>query len=283
VPLLAVPNVSEGRDPGVIAAVGEAFGPGVVDVHSDPDHNRSVFTIVGEPGRLAEAVLDGARAAVERIDLTRHSGVHPHVGAVDVAPIVHTDRRSRGAASAEALVLGDLLGRHLDIPVLLYGALAQGRTRAELRRGGPQELARRLAAGELVPDFGPHKAHPTAGATLVASRPPLVAFNLVVDADVATAKAIARRVREGGEDGIAGVRALGLETRKGIQLSFNLEAPMHLRDLIDAVQRHARVREAELVGLAPQAAFDDFPRDLPIPGFEPQRHIIERVLETQVS
>jgi glutamate formiminotransferase len=279
VPLLAVPNVSEGRDPGVIAAIGEAFGPGVVDVHSDPDHNRSVFTIVGEPGRLAEAVLDGARVAVERIDLTQHEGVHPHVGAVDVAPIVHVDTRSRGAASAEALVLGDLLGRQLDVPVLLYGALANGRTRSELRRGGPHELARRIAAGELVPDFGPHKAHPTAGATLVAARPPLVAFNLLIDADLATAKQIAREIREG----LPGVRALGLETRNGTQLSFNVEAPMPLRDLIDAVQRHTRVREAELVGLAPQAAFDDFPRDLPIPGFEPQRHIIERVLETQVS
>lgn len=267
----------------MIAAIGEAFGPGVVDVHSDPDHNRSVFTIVGEPGRLADAVLNGARAAVERIDLSRHDGVHPHVGAVDVAPIVHTDKRSRGAASAEALVLGDLLGRHLDIPVLLYGQLAQGRTRAELRRGGPQELARRIAAGELVPEFGPHRAHPTAGATLVAARPPLIAFNLLIDADLQTARQIATDIREGGADGITGVRAIGLETRKGTQLSFNVETPMPLRDLIDAVQRHARVREAELVGLAPQAAFDDFPRDLPIPGFEPQRHIIERVLETQVS
>jgi glutamate formiminotransferase / 5-formyltetrahydrofolate cyclo-ligase len=283
VPLLAVPNVSEGRDHDAIAAIADAFGPGVVDVHSDPDHNRSVYTIVGEPGALAEAVLDGARAAMERIDLGDHSGVHPHVGAVDVAPIVHPDPEARGAASAEALVLGDLIGRHLQIPVLLYGTLAQGRTRAELRRGGPNELARRIATGELVPDFGPHKAHPSAGATLVAARPPLVAFNLLVDTDLQTARTIAASIREGGPDGIPGLRALGIEVANGVQLSFNVEAPMPLRDLIAAVQVHARVREAELVGLAPQAAFTDFPGDVPIPGFDPRRHIIERVLETQVS
>jgi glutamate formiminotransferase / 5-formyltetrahydrofolate cyclo-ligase len=279
VPLLAVPNVSEGRDPQKIEAIRDAFGPGVVDVHSDPDHNRSVFTIVGEPGRLAEAVLHGARAAVERIDLSQHDGVHPHVGAVDVAPIVHASPHTRGAAAAEALVLGDLLARHLDIPVLLYGALAQGRTRAELRRGGPHELARRIAAGELTPDFGPHKAHPTAGATLVAARPPLVAFNLLVDTDLQAAKQIAASIREGGEQGLPGVRALGLEVRGRTQLSFNVETPMPLRDLIAAVQVHARVREAELVGLAPEAAFEDFPADIPIPGFEPRRHVLERVLE----
>jgi glutamate formiminotransferase len=279
VPLLAVPNVSEGRDPRKIEAIRDAFGPGVVDVHSDPDHNRSVFTIVGEPGRLAEAVLNGARAAVERIDLSRHDGVHPHVGAIDVAPIVHAGPQTRGAAAAEALVLGDLLGRELEIPVLIYGALAQGRTRAELRRGGPHELARRIAAGELTPDFGPHKAHPTAGATLVAARPPLVAFNLLVDTDLETAKSIATEIRETGPNGIPGVRALGLEIGKGVQLSFNVEAPMPLRDLIAAVQVYARVREAELVGLAPEAAFEDFPADVPIPGFEPQRHVLERVLE----
>ena len=269
--LLAVPNVSEGRDPAPIAA---AFGPGVLDVHTDPDHGRSVFTIKGEPGALAEAVLNGAREAIERIDLSEHRGVHPHVGVVDVAPIVHLDERSRGAACAEALVLGELLGRELHIPVLLYGVLAQGRTRAELRRGGPRELARRIESGELTPDFGPGRAHATAGATLVAARPPLVAFNLVIEADLETAKRIAAELRQ-----LSGVKALGLELeRKGVtQLSFNVEdyEATPLRTLIEAARIYARVREAELVGLAPRVAFEGFPADVPIPGFDPERHLIE--------
>jgi len=277
VTLLAVPNVSEGHDPGPIAA---AFGPGVLDVHADPDHGRSVITLRGEPGELATTVLEGAA----RIDVTGHPGVHPHVGAVDVAPIVYLDDATRGAACAEALVLGDLLARELGLPVFLYGALAGGRTRAELRRGGPRELARRMRAGELVPDFGPHRPHPTAGATLVAARPPLVAFNLwLEDADLATAKRIAARIRDGGEEGLPSVRALGLELpgQQAVQLSFNVEdhRATPLAAVVAASRAHARLREAELVGLAPAAAFDGFPKDLPLRGFEPDRHIIEYALK----
>ncbi|MDQ6751371.1 MAG: glutamate formiminotransferase, partial [Actinomycetota bacterium] len=131
--LLSVPNVSEGRDGEAIEAIGEAFSAGgarVLDVHADADHHRSVFTLAGEPGGLASAVLAGGREALARVDLRAHQGVHPRVGALDVAPIVHLDAGARGAACAEALVLGDLLGRELRVPVLLYGALAGGRTRA---------------------------------------------------------------------------------------------------------------------------------------------------------
>src|SRR5919204_4144749 len=173
--LLAVPNVSEGRDAIAIAEIADAFAAGgaqLLDVHSDPDHNRSVVTLSGEPGELSHALLAGAREAVDRIDLTRHRGLHPHVGALDVAPVVHLDEARRGAACAEALVAADLIGSELDVPVFLYGALAAGRTRAELRRGGPGELARRMREGELKPDFGPPEPHPTAGATLVAPPPP---------------------------------------------------------------------------------------------------------------
>ncbi|HEY3190791.1 MAG TPA: hypothetical protein VGJ70_25090, partial [Solirubrobacteraceae bacterium] len=138
--LLAVPNVSEGRDQRTLDAIGEAFAAGganVLDVHADPDHHRAVFTLAAPPGALGKALLAGAREAVARIDITSHPGVHPHVGAVDVAPVVHLDDATRGAAIAEALVLADLLGEELGVPVLLYGVLAAGRTRAELRRGGP--------------------------------------------------------------------------------------------------------------------------------------------------
>jgi glutamate formiminotransferase/glutamate formiminotransferase/formiminotetrahydrofolate cyclodeaminase len=272
--LLAVPNVSEGRDPAVLDAIGAAFaaaGARVLDRHADPDHHRAVFTLAGAPGGLAQAVLAGARETVARVDLRRHEGLHPHVGAVDVAPVVFRDAGQRGTACAEALVLGDLLGAELGVPVFLYGALAGGRTRAELRRGGPAELARRMAEGELRPDFGPPRAAPVGGAVLVAARPPLVAFNVELAAghSVDEARAIAARIREGGEEGLPGVRAIGLElaARGGVaQVSLNVEDPgaIPLSAVVAAVARHAAVAEAELVGLAPRAAFAGFPDDVPV-------------------
>jgi glutamate formiminotransferase/glutamate formiminotransferase/formiminotetrahydrofolate cyclodeaminase len=289
--LLAVPNVSEGHDDATIEALAHAFaGEGVclLDVHRDPDHNRSVFTLagVGGPGVLAHALLAGARVAVERIDLRTHAGVHPHVGALDVAPIVHLDERDRGAACAEALVLGDLLARELALPVFLYGALAQGRTRAELRRGGPTELARRVATAELTPDFAPAAAlHPTAGATLVAARPPLVAFNVTLapPTTLEQARDAAARIREGGADGLAGLRAIGLRLarQQEIQISMNVERPLEtpLAQVVAAIRRHVPVAAAELVGLAPTVAFEGFPSDVPLPGFDPAKHLIEHALD----
>ena len=287
--LLAVPNFSEGRDDATIDAIGRALtdsGDGIqlLATHRDPDHNRCVFTLAGEPGALAPALLSGARVAVERIDLRRHEGVHPHVGALDVAPLVHLNPSERGAACAEALVTADLLARHLRLPVLLYGALAQGRTRAELRRGGPTELARRLTAGEVRTDFGPADTHPSAGATLVGARPPLVAFNVTLrpPATLDTACDIAARIREGGAEGLTGLKAIGLrlERQQEIQISMNVERPdlTPLRDVVEAIARHAEPATAELVGLAPEQAFDRFPPDLPIPGFDPEAHLIERAL-----
>ena len=289
--LLAVPNFSEGRDDATIAAIEAAFAqaPGValLDLHRDPDHNRCVFTLAatGGPGALAHALLAGARVAVERIDLGAHEGVHPHVGALDVAPIVYRSEAERGSACAEALLLGDLLARHLELPVFLYGILAQGRTRAQLRRGGPAELARRIAAGELEPDFGPPRTHPSAGATLVAARSPLVAFNVTLrpPASLERAREIAALIREGGPEGLPGLRAIGLrlERQQEIQLSMNVERPDEtpLARVIAAIERHAPVAAAELVCLAPRAAFAGFPPDLPLPGFDPDKHLIENALD----
>ena len=268
--LLAYPNVSEGRDADVIGRIAHAFGPGLLDAHSDPDHHRTAFTLAGRPGKLAEAVLAGAGEVVAMIDLRRHAGVHPRVGALDVAPIVYPDDEARGPACAEALVLADLLADHLGLPVLLYGALAQGRTRAQLRRGGPDELARRLRDGELAPDFGPRRLHRTAGAVLVAARPPLVAFNLVLapPATEADARSIAARIRDGGPEGRPGVRAIGLWLeRAGVaQVSTNLDDPAATPPaaVVEAVARHARIAELELVGLAPEAALAGLPGDLPL-------------------
>jgi glutamate formiminotransferase / 5-formyltetrahydrofolate cyclo-ligase len=270
--LLAVPNVSEGRDERVLDAIGDAFvagGARLLDRHADPDHHRAVFTLAAEPGTLHQALAAGAREAIERVDLTRHHGIHPNVGAVDVAPVVHRTPDQRGAAVAEALALADDLGQ-LGLPVFLYGALADGRTRAELRRGGPEGLARRMDEG-LKPDFGPPAMHPTAGATLVAARPPLVAFNLELapPATEEDARRIAALLRENGPEGLPALRAIGLSlsARDDIaQLSCNVEdhAALPLAELLEAVERHAVVREAELVGLAPEAAFAGWPDRVPI-------------------
>lgn len=271
--LLAYPNISQGRDADAIAQISAAFGDHLLDVHSDPDHNRSAYTLAGEPGGLARAVADGAERAVELVSVTGHEGVHPYVGVIDVAPIVYLRPVDRGAACVEALVLADLLAQELDLAVFLYGALAGGRTRSELRRGGPVELARRIAAGELRPDFGPPRLHLSAGATLVAARPPLVAFNieLAPPATLQDARAIAALIREGGPEGLAGVRAIGLwlEQRRLAQVSTNVEdhRSTPLAAVVAAVTKHARPAGAELVGLAPQAAFEGFPDDLPLVGY----------------
>ncbi len=286
--LNAVPNFSEGRDDATIDAIGEAIAaaPGVhvLAHHRDADHNRCVFSLVGEPGALAPALLAGARVALERIDLRAHEGVHPHVGALDVAPIAFMRPEDRGAACAEALVLADLLARELDLPVFLYGILAQGRTRAELRRGGPAAMAERMASGELVPDFGPPAPHRRGGSTLVAAREPLVAFNVTLKAPATLeqAREIAALIREGGAEGIPGLRAIGLrlERQGTIQVSMNVEraAETPLCDVVAAIARHAPVADAELICMAPEAAFAGFPADLPIPGFDPESHLLERAL-----
>ncbi|HET9104899.1 MAG TPA: hypothetical protein VFN55_16220 [Solirubrobacteraceae bacterium] len=269
--LLAYPNVSEGRDAPAIAAIGAAFGPGLLDVHTDPDHHRSAYTLAGSPAGLPAAIRAGAQAAIARLTLDDHDGVHPRVGVLDVAPIVHVTPAQRGAAAASALVLADLLGE-LGLPVFLYGSLADGRTRAQLRLGGPAGLAARIASGEQRPDFGPGELHPTAGAVLVAARPPLIAFNVELAPGVPLdrARAVAAAIRESGAEGLPGVRAIGLwlAARDRAQVSTNIEDPDRVSpaDVVAAVARHAEVQEAELVGLAPAAAFADFPATVPLRG-----------------
>ncbi len=271
--LLAVPNFSEGRSAETIEAVQDAAANStarLLDIHSDPDHHRTVFTLAGAPGELAPAIVELAAAAIERIDLRTHDGIHPRVGALDVAPIVYVDERDRGAACVEALVEADMLSEQLNLPVFLYGILAGGRTRAELRRGGPKALKARVESGELKPDFGPRTIEPRTGAVLVGARPPLVAFNveLAVPATLETAQEIAARIRESGPEGLESVRAIGLwlaETNTA-QVSTNVEdhRATPLRAIVEAIARHATPSAAELVGLAPRAAFDQFPADIPV-------------------
>jgi glutamate formiminotransferase len=275
--LLAFPNVSVARESATVDALKTVWSPArVLDLHADPHHNRTAITLVGHPGSLAGALVGGAREVVARVDIRGHEGAHPFVGALDVAAVVWPDAAHRGAACAEALVAADELARRLHVPVFLYGELGGGRTRAELRRGGQRELRRRMAAGELTPDFGPPRMHPTAGATLVAARPPLVAFNLwlapVATLDEARAAAAAVRAR------LPGVRALGLQLGDRLQVSMNVERPdlVSLAEVTAAVRARVPVVEAELVGLAPRAALEGFPPDVPLDR-------AERVLEDALT
>jgi glutamate formiminotransferase len=284
--LLAVPNVSEGRDQEVLEAIGAAFHPArLLDLHADEDHHRSVYTLAGSSAQLPEALLGGAREAVERIDLRRHQGLHPRVGAMDVMPVVYLDDEHRGAACAAVLTAGNLIGEDLRLPVVLYGQLAtrpEHERRADLRQGGWEGLAVRLQSGDVVPDFGPRRAHPSAGVLLAAARPPLVAFNVDLDTDdVDLAKEVAGQLRESG-GGLPGVRALGLflADRGRAQVSTNVEDHVRtpLREVVEFVRARAPVAEAELVGLAPRAAFEGFPEDVHVRGFSPEKHLIEQVL-----
>jgi len=284
--LLAAPNLSEGRDQASIAKLeaGFARGVAVVDRHSDRDHNRTVLTISGLPGALLSALTAGAEVAIETIDMSKHAGLHPAIGALDVCPVVWLDPGDRDAAVTEARMVAEQIGG-LGVPVFLYGDLAtrpEHAERAYFREGGVTELFARMEGGELRPDRGPRLPHPTAGATLVTARPPLAAFNVELDSgDVETARAIAARLRESG-GGLPGVRALGLYLgdRKRAQVSTNVHdhRAVRLRDIVDYVSERTEVPEAELIGLAPRAAFEDFPDDVSLRGFDPERHILEDVL-----
>jgi glutamate formiminotransferase / 5-formyltetrahydrofolate cyclo-ligase len=283
---MTVPNVSEGRDLATLEAIGRAFAPArFLDLHTDPDHDRAVFTLAARQGEMSEALLSGARSAIARIDISAHTGIHPHVGALDVMPVVYLDEARRGAAIAETLTAAALIGEELGVPVFLYGELAtrpEHAERAWIRRGGPRELARRIQTGELVPDYGPRAPHPSAGAVLAAARPPLVAFNVdLVTDDLAVAKNIAAGLRESG-GGLPGVRAIGLRlaARGRAQVSFNVHdhRAVPLAEIVARVRARAPVAECELVGLAPAAAFDGFPDDVPLRDFDTRRSLIENAL-----
>lgn len=291
-PLLAVPNVSEGRDAARIATLERAFSTGVhlLDRHSDRDHNRTVFTLAGEAAALIAALSRGAAEAVGSIDMNAHEGVHPAVGALDVCPIVWLDPEARDPARATAIEVAAAIG-DLGVPVFLYGDLAGGPERVErayFRNGGLAELWLRMESGELRPDRGPRVPHRTAGATLVTARPPLGAFNVELDSgDRDLARAVAAGLRESG-GGPPGVRAIGLPLSSGrVQISTNVHDPaaVPLAMVVERVRElaaplGARPVEAELIGLIPAAALSGYPDDVPIRSFDPELRTIERRLAT---
>lgn len=288
-PLLeCVPNVSEGRRPEVVArlvaAVTSAPGIRLLDVSSDPDHNRSVLTLAGEPGDLRAALLALYASALREIDLTRHSGVHPRVGAVDVVPFVPLGDTSMQEAVAAAEALASEVAERFGLPVYLYEQAArkpERRRLADIRRGGFEGFPARMADPAWAPDFGPPRVHPTAGITVIGARFFLIAFNVVLEtADVAIAKAIARKVRESG-GGLPAVRAMGvhLESRGRAQVSMNLVdfrqtsvlAAFHrVREEAEALG--TRLLESELIGLMPEAAVEGLVAEaLKLPGFRMDR------------
>jgi len=264
-PLESVPNFSEGRDRATIDALSAALsGPAeLLDVHSDVDHNRSVFTLVGDEDALVGALLAGIACAQERIDLREHEGAHPRIGAADVVPVVALDPAYRERARECALALAGRIGAELQLPVFLYGESGKGRGPAFFRRGGPEGLQERIDAGELAPDFGPARLDPRAGGVVVGARRPLIAFNVnLMTDDVEVARAIAAVVRESG-GGFPGVRALGLSLPRAghAQVSMNVEdyEAAALHEIVARVEGEARERGVEvsgteLVGLMPAAA-----------------------------
>jgi glutamate formiminotransferase len=228
----------------------------------DADHHRSVFTLVGEGEALIETLLAGVAVARERIDLRRHQGAHPRIGAADVVPVVPIVRDDLQLACATARELARRIGEELELPVFLYGELAPGRGPAFFRRGGPEELQRRIESGELAPDFGPRRLDERAGGVVVGARRPLIAFNVNLRGELETARAIAAVVRETG-GGFPGVRALGLDLPRAgvVQVSMNVEdwEAAALHDIVARVEAEAAARGAavigsELVGLMPAGA-----------------------------
>jgi len=293
-PLESVPNFSEGRDRATLDALAGALSARarLLDVHADADHNRSVFTLVADEHALVEALVAAIACARERIDLRRHEGAHPRVGAADVVPVVPLRPGDMERAKRAALALAERVGGELDLPVFVYGELAPGRGPAFFRAEGLEGLRRRVESGELAPEFGPARIEERSGAVLVGARRPLIAFNVNLRGELEAAREIAAAVRE-RDGGFPGVRALGLELPRAglVQVSMNVEdwEAAALHDLLAAIEREASARGAkvvgsELVGLMPGgAAAAASGAALRIEGFDASRVLELRLLEPDAA
>jgi len=282
--------VSEGRDRAVIEQIAKSITHcRILDIHSDPDHHRSVFTLIGDEEQIAEGAIALTKSAIALLDLRTHCGVHPRMGAVDVIPFIPLGQTPMSACVAVAERVGQTIGKDLGVPVFLYGAAARSSTRSSLpsvRRGGFENLKAKLAA--MPPDFGPREPHATAGAVAVGARPLLVAYNVVLASDdLLVAKQIAATLRE-SNGGLPGLRALGvmLVSRQRVQVSMNLTdiQATTIPAAFCAVRREAQQRgvgvlESEIVGLIPEIALDGaMASDLLLP-YDP----CERILETRIE
>lgn len=238
--LECVINVSEGRNHAILDSLAQSCAGDLLDIHSDPDHNRSVFTMVG-----VDAPRALTRAAIESLSLADHSGVHPRIGVVDVVPFVPLIDSTMQEARTARDEFAEWAATELNVPCFLYGT---ERTLPDIRR---------TAWTSLMPDIGSHSPHATAGAICVGVREPLVAYNLWLEnVDLATTRRIAASVRT------ANIRTLGLQVGTFTQVSVNLIQPMNAgpNDVFNAVSQHAKVHHAELVGLIPAAVLATIPR-----------------------
>lgn len=268
-----VPNFSEGRDVTVVARIAEAIAsfPGAVilDQTSDWDHNRSVITFAGEPDAVAEAAFRGLQRAIDLIDMRRHGGVHPRIGAADVIPLVPVAGVTLEFCTQLAAQLGERVWRELHVPVYLYEAAARRPERvnlANIRRGGFGKLGADVRENpDRLPDFGDAALHPTAGACVIGARKFLIAFNINLNtADLEIARRIARKIRA-SSGGLPAVKALGLllESRGHTQVSTNLTdfEVTPLCAVVEAVRAEARrcgagIASTELIGLIPRKALE---------------------------
>ena len=264
-----VPNFSEGRDAATLEALRSAITrvPGVrlLDVQTDPAHNRSVYTFVASPDTAVEAALSAMRVATERIDMTKHRGEHPRMGATDVVPFVPVRNTTMDDCVALARRLGERAAAELSVPIYLYARAAIRPERERLpdvRRGEFEGLKERIGKDPAAdPDFGPKHIHPTAGATAVGARPFLVAFNIYLDSsDVSIAKDIAKKIRT-SSGGLPAVQASGFEVAGSAQVSMNLldidtTSPATVFTIVEeaARERGVAVLKSEVVGLIPERA-----------------------------
>ena len=292
--VVCIPNFSEGRRHDVIDAICDALAGGgarLVYRQADPEHNRLDTTVVGSPDAVRGSALAGAAKAVELIDMTKHTGAHPRMGAADVIPFVPLSGISMDEVVGLARAFAAELSRALGIPVYLYDRAASSPDRAslaEVRKGEFEGLREAVARGERLPDFGPHEIG-RAGATAVGARKPLVAFNVYLTGTEDAAKEIARSIRE-SSGGLPAVRAIGFAVpeRGAVTVSMNLvdvdvTSPRvafdTVRDL--AAERGMEVRSSEIVGLVPRAALgEDDIGYLRLEGFDADEQILERLVST---
>ncbi|MBI4612521.1 MAG: glutamate formimidoyltransferase, partial [Planctomycetes bacterium] len=291
-----VPNLSEGRRPDLVDTIARRVsslaGVSLLGSEMDPDHNRAVLTLAGEPAAVLEAALAVVAVAVEEIDIRAHTGIHPRIGAADVIPFVPFAGSTMEECVELAREAGSRIAQTHGVPVFLYERAATRPERtslAEIRRGGLEGLAARMQSGDpaWVPDFGPREPHPTAGAVAVGAREILVAYNVELETtDERVAREIAAEVRE-ADGGLPGVKALGFATpaRGCVQVSMNLldlsrtgvaEAFARVREL--AARRGIEVRGGELVGLVPRSAVEDAFRVALAPrGFAREKILDDRI------
>ncbi|NLM86972.1 MAG: glutamate formimidoyltransferase [Clostridiales bacterium] len=270
--LETVPNFSEGRDLAIVEQIADCFrgkeGVKLLDYSSDKDHNRSVFTVIGEPGSLRDAVIASAKAALDLIDLRKHKGQHPRMGCVDVIPFIPIKGCDLKDADKVAREVGEALGQ-MGQPVFLYERSASRPNRenlSDIRRGEFEGMAEKMKGEDWVPDFGPQTIHPSGGVTAVGARMPLIAFNVNLNTpDLNIAKAIAKVVRHSG-GGLRYVKAMGvmLEDRNLAQVSMNLTdyTQTSVYRVFEMVKSEARrygvsIAGSELIGLTPVKALVD--------------------------